>query len=91
MGSSHVSFHGNDGSTTSYRYSGPVAKPDVIKSTFTSRNFSPLVMMRGDYFTCTTWSDYGFRFKNSPWSTMTQPTTSCMPPVHTTPSRRMAM
>ncbi len=65
-GSSHVTFHGDDGSTTSYRYSGEVQNPDRITSTFTSSNHSSLDMRRGNYFTCTYWSDSGYRMKDSP-------------------------
>lgn len=44
LGYSIVNFHGADGSTTSYRFSGDVYNPETITSTFASTTYSPLVM-----------------------------------------------
>ncbi len=59
---SYVDFHGADGSTTSYRYSGDSLHPDTIDSTFGSRTYSQLEMKRGTKFVCTNWSGTGTSF-----------------------------
>jgi hypothetical protein len=66
LGSSVVNFHGVDGSTASYRFSGDVYNPDTITSTFASTTYSPLVMKKGSEFVCTNWGDNGYRMKGSP-------------------------
>ena len=70
LGGSYVTFHGYDGTSTSYRFSGNVQSPDTITSVFGSTTYSPLVMKkvakRGTKFVCTDWSDNASRMKGSP-------------------------
>jgi hypothetical protein len=66
LGGSYVTFHGADGSTTSYRYSGSVSSPDTITSVVGSRTFSALVMKKGTKFVCTEWGDNASQLKGSP-------------------------
>lgn len=60
-----MNFHGDDGSTTSYRFSGDVQHPDSISSTFASRTDSSLEMRKGTEFVCTDWSENGYRMKST--------------------------
>ncbi|GAA3763210.1 hypothetical protein GCM10022240_14540 [Microbacterium kribbense] len=62
LSTASVTFTGTDGSTHSYRVSGPVSSPDTITSVFGSRTYSPLVMKPGSDFVCTVWSGTGTSF-----------------------------